>query len=429
MGPVTPFVEASMRVLVLGIPAFVLAALSAPPAVAVPASATPLCQQEKQIVQPIVLRHLYIPGHGGSSQKAVGIMVAVYSGGQPCFFGYGSTELDAGTPPTRDSIFEIGSVTKTFTGTMLALRQIRKRNSFRARTAVDTSDIPCADSAKQICLQLTNGMQSVTYFELATFTGGLPDFPPNYTNSDYTQAEFIQFLDAWAAPPGGLPAEDVYSNSGYGLLGELLMSFDGYTGFNDPDVFRAQYDEWIKRAIAYPLGMACTGVDVNTLPRSCAVDQELATGYFYSSACGCYEATEPPQWNPLGPSGQLRSTAADMTKYMSAYLGNMAVAGKTVPLALHLAMRLASMPTEVQLSNAPENRQAYSWVWRPASTGTVNRPASFSKDGAISGFSSCVFMARGAQLGVTLMANSRLLPEGSQCTITEAIFDGLLTLQ
>lgn len=405
------------------------AALAVPTAFAASASPDPLCQQEATVVQPIVLQHLYIPGHPGSVQKSVGIVVAVYFGGQACYFGYGSTELGAGTPPTRNSIFEIGSVTKTFTGTMLALRQVLKRHSFSAWDTVDTSRIPCAGTNMDVCLQLTNGMEALTYFELATFTGGLPDFPSNYAGSGYTQTDFIQFLNDWSAPPGGLPAEDVYSNSGYGLLGELLMSFDGYTGFNNSGTFRAQYDEWIKHAIAYPLGMDCTGVDVAGLPQACAVGQELATGYVYQSSCGCYQATTPPQWNPLGPSGQLRSTAADMAKYMSAYLGNPTVAGKTVPPALHWAMRLASTRTYVHLANAPENSQAYSWVWRPASTGTVNRPASFSKDGAISGFSSCVFMARGAQLGVTLMANSRILPEGSQCTITEAIFDGLLGLQ
>lgn len=419
-----------MRSLVTFLGIAVAAMCLARPAAAASAASQTLCQQEKAIVQPIVLRHLYIPGHPGSAQKAVGMAVAVNFGGQTCFFGYGSTQLGAGTPPTRNSIFEIGSVTKTFTGTMLALRQVRHRHTFSAWNVVNTSRIPCAGANMDICLQLTGGMEALNYFQLATFTGGLPDYPPDFrVGSAYSQADFIQFLNGLTAPPGGLPAAYDYSNAGYGLLGELLMSLDGYTGFDDLNTFRAQYDAWIKRAIAYPLGMACTGVDVAALPQACAASQELATGYNYRSGCACYQAATPPLWNPLGPSGQLRSTAADMARYMTAYLGSPTVAGRTVPRALHWAMRLASTRTYVRLPSSPVNRQAYSWVWRPASTGTVNRPASFSKDGAIAGFSSCVVLARGPQLGVTLMANSQLSPTGLQCMVTESIFDGLLSLQ
>lgn len=409
--------------------AFLAAAIPAGAAEAAPAAAT-LCQQERAVVQPIVVRHLYIPGHPGSAQKAVGIVVAVDFAGQPCFFGYGSTQLGTKTAPTRNSIFEIGSVTKTFTGTMLALRQVYGRDTFSAWDSVDTSQIPCAGPNMDICLQLTNGMEAIRYFQLATFTGGIPDYPPDFTpGSAYPQAAFIRFLNNLAAPPDGLPAPYKYSNAGYGLLGEILMSLDGYTGFDNLDTFRAQYDEWIKHAITRPLGMDCTGVDVDVLPQACAVSQELATGYDYDSGCGCYQAAAPPHWNPLGPSGQLRSTAADMARYMGAYLGRSNVGGRTVPHALRWAMRIAGARTYVRLPGSSGTRQGYAWVWHPASTGTVDRPAAISKDGAIAGFSSCVFVSRAAQLGVTLMANSRLSPAGLQCLMTEAILDGVLALQ
>ena len=411
------------------------AALAVPTAFAAPASPDPLCQQEASVVQPIVLQHLYVPGHPGSVQKSAGMMVAVSLGDNVCYFGYGTTDLAARTPPTRNTIFEIGSVTKTFTGTMLALCQVRKRGSFHARDVVDTSHIPCVGPNLDVCLQLTNGMEALTYFELATFTGGLPDFPPNDSSgfsSDYNQQDFIEFLNAWQAPEGGLPAADVYSNSSYGLLGELLMSFDGYTGFAEQDTFESQYDKWIKHYISLPLGMGCTGVNVASLPQGCNAQEQLATGYFYRSACACYQSAQPLEWNPLGPSAGIRSTAADMAKYMNAYLGDKVVDGRDVPPALHWAMRIASARTSIALTKNPENRQAYSWVWRPAypaSGATVARPASFSKDGDVPGFSTCVFIVRGAQLGVTLMANNWFVPIGSQCAPTEAIVNAILALQ
>src|ERR1044072_6885456 len=50
----------------------------------------------------------------------VGLSMAVYSHGNLSFYNYGTVNKNKQQLPTNNSIYEIGSVTKTFTGSLLA---------------------------------------------------------------------------------------------------------------------------------------------------------------------------------------------------------------------------------------------------------------------------------------------------------------------
>lgn len=378
----------------------VLFAAPAPAAPAQAAAPTDACAPVRAVLDPLI-RPWLVHGERGPNHKAIGVAVGVYLHGLECFLGYGTTRLDGGHAPTRDTLFEIGSVTKTFTATMLALRAVRNP-VFSPLSTVNVSGIPCAGGQ---CLHLANGMERLTYRELATFTGGMPDDPTNLTGIGmrrYTQADFIAYLNSLAAPPTGLPTVDSYSNSSYGLLGQSLMALDGYHDFADPVAFRTSFDEWIGKAITGPLGMLCTAADVAELPPSCAVDRKLATGYRFDH--GRYVAVrEPWPWVPWGPAGALRSDTRDLLRYVAAYLGAGSVDGIAVPRELTEAMAIARTPTEVQLTKHPAEHQAFAWVvvapLKPPSTTVL-------KDGGTAGFSACVALMPGRNAGLVLLANS-----------------------
>lgn len=397
-----------MKAIAAGAVGLVLALAAAPPSASSTGAVQPSAPAGGDACAPIravtdrVIRPWLVHKANAPNRKAIGVAVGLYLAGRECYFGYGTTRLGSGATPTRRTLFEIGSVTKTFTATMLALREVHNP-AFDARSPVNTSGIPCAG---RVCLKLANGMQDLTYRELATFTGGLPDDPTNLTGTDmrqYTQADFIAYLNSLAAPPSGLPAANRYSNSGYGFLGQLLMALDGYHDFDDPDAFRASFDRWIGRAILGPLAMTCTAADVTILQPACNAGLETATGYRYEH--GRYvEVRRPWPWVPWGPAGALRSDAEDLVHYAAAYLGAVEVGGVRVPSDLSQAMALAITPTEVTLPGGNSaNRQAYAWVVHGASN-----PANafVVKDGGTAGFSSCIAMMPARKAGAVILVNS-----------------------
>ena len=105
-------------------------------------------------------------GHVWRQSPDLGAIVAVSLHGHRYFFPYGKA-TDAGAPFTRETLVEIGSCTKTFTTTLFAL-------------AINRNQIvPDASAQKYMPKGYTLRAQQVTPLELADFTSGMPDDPPN----------------------------------------------------------------------------------------------------------------------------------------------------------------------------------------------------------------------------------------------------------
>src|SRR5262249_37342179 len=119
-------------------------------------------------------------------------------------------KLDDGKAPDGETVYEIGSITKTITATLLA----RLMNSGRV-----TLDTPVAQLLPDFKIPSRNGKQ-ITLGDLATQHSGLPRMPSNFQPSDwanpyadYDAAKLKAFLEGYALPrdPG---AAYEYSNLG-----------------------------------------------------------------------------------------------------------------------------------------------------------------------------------------------------------------------
>lgn len=156
-----------------------------------------------EIIEPLMARFA-IPG----------MAVAVLNKGQTTFYSYGVTSTDRGEPVTPRTLFEIGSLSKTFTATL-------------ASYAVQQHKMQLRDSASQWLPALQgSALDRVTLLNLATHTSGMPMFVPEEVTDS---AQLMQWYKAWQpeAEPG---TERVYSNLGIGMLGmiaakSLNMSF------------------------------------------------------------------------------------------------------------------------------------------------------------------------------------------------------------
>jgi CubicO group peptidase (beta-lactamase class C family) len=154
-----------------------------------------------------------------------GLAVAVVDGGEV------SIALDqAGDPLTERSLFQIGSVTKTMTGLLLA-------------QAVVGGGVELLATVGSILGDAAGNAKSVTLLELATQRSGLPRLPPNLEPEDpsnpyanYTEADLLAALQmVERAEPGRYE----YSNFGFMLLGLLLERIAGrsYAELVTTDVF------------------------------------------------------------------------------------------------------------------------------------------------------------------------------------------------
>ena len=147
-----------------------------------------------QTVEP-VMQQYGIPG------MAVGIIIK----GQGYVYDYGVASK-AGRPVTRDTLFEVGSISKTFTATLASYAQVTGKLSF-------------SDSASRFLPALRGGsLDKVSLLNLGTHTpGGMPlQVPDEITTDEQLMAYFRGWKPAYA--PG---TYRTYSNPSIGLLGVI----------------------------------------------------------------------------------------------------------------------------------------------------------------------------------------------------------------
>ena len=222
-------------------------------------------------------------------------MVGIANRDTSRFIAYG-TFNGAGTPHvTEDTVFEIGSVTKTFTATVLA--------EMVARGAVALEDTVAQYLPPEVRLPSRNG-KAITLLDLATHTSGLPRFPTNMNPgdnanpfADYAQEQRYAFLSSYVLPRD--PGEQYqYSNLGMALLGHALARRAG-----------KPYKALVVDAVLGPLGMHDTRISLRP-----ALRRRFTPGHDASLAL-----QKPWDLPTLAGSGAFRSTARDMVRFLAAY--------------------------------------------------------------------------------------------------------------
>ena len=176
----------------------------------------------------------------------VGCVIGVIDGDEREVHGYGEVTVGDGRTPDGATIYEIGSVTKAFTGTLLA--DMIERGEVKL-------DQPIAELCpKGVTPPEFAADQPITLMHLATHTSGLPRLPDNMAPkdplnpyADYTAKQMDEFLNKHKLRRA--PGEYEYSNFGAGLLGELLARRAGKT-----------YEALVVERIADPLGMDDTRI-------------------------------------------------------------------------------------------------------------------------------------------------------------------------
>jgi D-alanyl-D-alanine-carboxypeptidase/D-alanyl-D-alanine-endopeptidase len=250
------------------------------------------------------------------------------------------------------TIFEIGSITKAFTGALLA--------DMVARAEVKLDD-PVAKFLPPTVRMPTRGAKQITLLDLATQSSALPRMPSNMRPAnaanpyaDYTVDQLYEFLSGHELRRD-IGTQYEYSNLGVGLLGHVLALRAGKS-----------YEALMRERILAPLGMNNTTITLTPQHRALLAPGHNAGGDTVSN------------WDlpTFAGAGALRSNIEDMLKFLRA---NLQPSSNNAP-RIHdafVARRPAGNNMEIGLGWHIMNRPDRKIVWHNGGTGGYRTFAGF----------------------------------------------------
>jgi beta-lactamase class C len=165
-----------------------------------------------------------------------GMAVAITVRGKRYVFNYGLASKESGQKVTDDTIFEIGSISKTFTAALASYAEMRENLSLSDK------------ASKYLPALAGSSFDKISLLDLGTYTaGGLPlQFPDSVTD----QESMIAYYKAWR-PSYAAGTHRVYSNPSIGLFGYLAAKSMG-----EP------FDDLMEKKLFHRLGLTSTYIRV-----------------------------------------------------------------------------------------------------------------------------------------------------------------------
>jgi CubicO group peptidase (beta-lactamase class C family) len=246
--------------------------------------------------------------------NTVGLSIGILKDGQITTYNYGETVRGNNELPTPNTIFEIGSITKTFTSVLLAYYVNEGKVKLTDPIIKYLPDSVAKNPAlKQVTLQ-----------SLSNHTSGLARVPDNldfnatdalnpYKN--YNKQLLFSYLKTCKL--NSQPGERYdYSNLGVGLLGTILSHVSGKT-----------FEQMVAELICKPLNMQSTAQYVNPAKQTNVASVYNTTG----------NVTPVWDFDVLAPCGALRSSVNDLMSYTKA---NMVPGSDRLGKAMELTHRI-----------------------------------------------------------------------------------------
>lgn len=297
----------------------------------------------------------------------VGMTIGAIRGNDQAVRGFGRFSEDDSRTPDGETIYEIGSVSKVFTGLLLADAVVE---------GDVTLDTAAADLLPEGVKMPAKGDDPITLRHLATHTSGLPRLPsnlhskdPNDPYADYNGKKLAAFLNSHRlerAP--GVKGE--YSNLGAGMLG-LLLSRQAKT----------DYETLLVDRIAKPLAMSDTLLTLDDDGKA-----RLAPPH-----SGAGNPDHNWQFDALAGCGAIRSTTDDMLRFAAAQLDP---PDDELGQAIELAWEVHQKPIE-------DTDFAMGLGWHVARDGSTRW-----HNGQTGGYHAAIFVNRPLKVAVVVLTNT-----------------------
>ncbi|HHH9505997.1 TPA: PDC family class C beta-lactamase [Pseudomonas aeruginosa] len=335
-----------------------------------------------------------------------GLAVAISLKGEPHYFSYGLASKEDGRRVTPETLFEIGSVSKTFTATLAgyALAQDKMRLDDRA-----SQHWPALQGSR---------FDGISLLDLATYTaGGLPLQFPDSVQKD--QAQIRDYYRQWQ-PTYAPGSQRLYSNPSIGLFGYLAARSLGQP-----------FERLMEQQLVPALGLEQTHLDVPE-----AALAQYAQGY------GKDDRPLRVGPGPLDAEGYgVKTSAADLLRFVDANLhperldrpwaqaldathrGYYKVGDMTQGLGWEAYDWPISLKRLQAGNSTPMALQPHRIARLPAPQALEGQRL-LNKTGSTNGFGAYVAFVPGRDLGLVILAN-RNYPNAERVKIAYAILSGL----
>ncbi|NTG46360.1 beta-lactamase [Agrobacterium rhizogenes] len=315
-----------------------------------------------------------------------GMAVAVTVNGKRYVFNYGVASRENGQKVTEDTIFELGSISKTFTATLASYTQLRGTLSFSDK------------ASKYLPALAGSSFDTISLLDLGTYTaGGLPlQFPDDVTGQDKMIAYYKNWRPDYA--PG---TRRLYSNPSIGLFGYLAAASMG-----EP------FDDLMEGKIFPGLGLTHTYI---------RVPQDQMGNYAY----GYSKSNKPIRVGPGALDSEaygVKTTAADMIHFLEANMDSSKL-DKTLQSAIAtthtgyyrigdmtqgLGWEMYAYPTSLerlQAGNSNEMSRNPNKANKLVPPQPPRRDVLINKTGSTNGFGAYVAFVPANGIGIVMLAN------------------------
>ncbi len=309
--------------------------------------------------------------------KVPGLAVAVVKGGEVVLLeGYGVRDVSGQASVTPDTLFAIGSATKAFTATALALLVDDGKLAW---------DKPLREALPAFKLKDPMASERMTPRDLVTHRSGLPRHDFVWYASPLSREELVSRL-AHLEPSADFRARWQYQNLMFMTAGYLAGAVAG-----------TSWEDFVRARIFTPLGMTASNFSVEDSKRTADFakpHQERDT-----------KVAEIPFRNidAVGPAGSINSSARDMARWLLLQTGGGSVDGKPVLSAPGLAELHKPQVVVGESGQDPEiSGTSYALGWFVESYRGYPR---VHHGGNIDGFSAMVSFVPREGIGVVALAN------------------------
>ncbi len=296
------------------------------------------------------------------AEKVPGIFIGVSDNGKRQYYTVGYADPDKKMPFDSATLFEIGSITKTFTA--YVLEAVLKEKGISDSGSI-LNYLP--DSVRQ-----NKALEPISFLSLLNHTSGLPRLPDNMDLSsnpmqpyaDYDVNHFFSYLKTCTPVPNG---KSNYSNLGVGLAGVLAERISGKS-------YSALLDEYIFS----PFGLGKADKPIGEI-------KNKSQGYFQNNKSAYWDM------NVLSPAGGLKCAGNELLTYLECI--NNPVSNDSRQIIDKLLQPTVAITPAIKVARA----------WHTMER--ENKPVVYWHNGGTYGFSTYAAFVKGKNKAVVVVIN------------------------